>query len=113
MERSFLARKLRDARNKAGLSVDAVGKIVGRSGKSVSAWETGRSEPSADMMISLCELYETPISFFYPAPEVGYSVVSMDDGADRLSAIYHSLNEDAKASLLDIAEAFAKAINRP
>ena len=39
------------------MTIYEVGKKVGKSGKTVSAWENGRGQPDADMLLILCELY--------------------------------------------------------
>lgn len=60
-----IADGIRRLRKKAGLTVDQVGESIGRSGKTVSAWETGRSAPSASLLEDLCRFFDVPISFFF------------------------------------------------
>lgn len=55
--RTLLADNLRFYRLKSGLNVEEVGRAVGRSNKTVSAWEVGRGQPDADMLLKLCSLY--------------------------------------------------------
>ena len=68
-EDKYIANKIRELRKAAGLDVETVGKGVGRSGKTVSAWETGRNMPSPEMLISICRFFGVSISCFYP-PDV-------------------------------------------
>lgn len=68
-EEKFIGEKIRELRKSAGLDVDAVGKGVGRSGKTVSAWEAGINLPSAEMLITICRFFKVNISYFYP-PDV-------------------------------------------
>lgn len=58
MIRDQLAMRLRAFREKSGLTIYEVGEKIGKSGKTVSAWENGRGQPDADMLLTLCELYK-------------------------------------------------------
>lgn len=57
MVRMTLATKLKEFRIQAGLTINDVGDRIGKSGKTVSAWECGRGQPDADMLLLLCDLY--------------------------------------------------------
>jgi len=64
--REYMAAKLREAREMRGLTQAQVGDAVGRSFRTISAWECSNgAQPDADMLVRLCVLYEVPISFFY------------------------------------------------
>lgn len=63
--REYMAKKLKELRNGKGMSVDEVGERVGKSGKTISAWEVGRGQPDADKLIELCQLFGVSISEFY------------------------------------------------
>lgn len=58
--RSKIARLLKEARENAGLTVREVGELIGKSGKTVSAWENERGQPDAEMFLKLCEVYHVP-----------------------------------------------------
>lgn len=53
-----IAKRLKEYREKTGLTVYQVGERLGKSGKTVSAWENGRGQPDADMFLALCEIYD-------------------------------------------------------
>lgn len=57
MIRMELAARLKYFREKAGLTIYEVGEKIGKSGKTVSAWENGRGQPDADMLLTLCDVY--------------------------------------------------------
>ena len=57
MTRLELAARLKFFREKAGLTIYEVGERIGKSGKTVSAWECGRGQPDADMLLTLCAVY--------------------------------------------------------
>ena len=72
-DKTHMARTIARLRKESGLSAAEVGEAVGRSGKTVSAWEADISEPSAECLIALCRLFGAPISEFYP-----HDVVDVD-----------------------------------
>lgn len=68
--RELIALNIKRFRKANGLSVDEVGAAVGRSGKTVSAWEVCVGQPDADMLLSLCALFGVEIAdFFSESPE--------------------------------------------
>ena len=60
-----IASGLKTARKAAGLSVDEVGAALGKSGKTISAWEVGRGQPDGDELIFLCKLLNVHLRDFY------------------------------------------------
>lgn len=58
MSREFIAQKLKELRQRSGLTADEVGKRIGKSGKTVNAWENNRGQPDAEILIALCDIYE-------------------------------------------------------
>lgn len=52
-----LAANLKKYRKLSGMTINDAGALIGKSGKTVSAWENGRGQPDADMLIKLCEIY--------------------------------------------------------
>lgn len=63
--RSVMARQLKAFRAKSGLSAKEVGDAIGKSEKTIYAWESERGQPDADVLIALCRLYSARISDFY------------------------------------------------
>ena len=57
MIRDELATRLKYFREREGLTIYEVGEKIGKSGKTISAWENGRGQPDADMLITLCDIY--------------------------------------------------------
>lgn len=57
MSRDYIAKKLKELRQKSGLTADEVGGKIGKSGKTVNAWENNRGQPDADTLIMLCDIY--------------------------------------------------------
>ena len=57
MSRFEIAETLKRLRAKSGLKADEVGALLGKSGKTVNAWENGRGQPDADTLIALSDIY--------------------------------------------------------
>lgn len=105
-EEKFIGMKIRALRKEAGLDVDAFGEGVGRSGKTVSAWETGRNVPSAEMLISICRFFGVSISYFYP-PDVGSGSVDLSKSENELVTLYRNIEPAYRETLLETARAFS------
>lgn len=58
MSREYIARTLKRLREQQGLTADQVGEKIGKSGKTVNAWENNRGQPDAEMLMQLCEIYK-------------------------------------------------------
>lgn len=110
---SYISKKLRELRKDRGLDVDTVGRSVNRSGKTISAWETGRNTPSAEMLIELCKFFDVDISYFYPS-EVTYASIALpqSDDESELIEIFHSLNQKGKEQLLVYARGCAATYSK-
>lgn len=58
MSREYIAQTLKRLREQQGLTADQVGEMIGKSGKTVNAWENNRGQPDAEMLMQLCEIYK-------------------------------------------------------
>lgn len=82
-----LARRIREARRNAHLSQDELGKYIGVSDKSVSAYEQGRSTPPINKLKKIATSTNHPLSYF-----------TQEDNADailtsKLASIERELSE--------------------
>ena len=103
--RSILATKLKEYRQKSGLTIYQVGEQIGKSGKTVGAWETGHGQPDAEMFIKLYYLYHMDsMSEFYGITDKD----NPQDEVDLLNA-YRKLNDAGKATVLTTAKALVKS----
>lgn len=57
MSREYIAQTLKRLRKQTGLTANQVGELLGKSGKTVNAWENNRGQPDAEMLIRLCDIY--------------------------------------------------------
>ncbi len=58
MSRQYIAQTLKRLRTARGLTASEVGALVGKSGKTVSAWENNHGQPDAETLIMLCDIYQ-------------------------------------------------------
>ena len=110
VDEKYIAKRIRELRKNANMDVDTVGEGIGRSGKTVSAWETGRNVPSAEMLIGLCRFFGVNIDYFYP-PEVTTQVDSASDLTPEerhLLDLYRRLDADYRRMMVVSAEAYLK-----
>lgn len=85
--KDFVAVRIRQARQQAKLSQRDLGKELGVSDKTVSAWEVGRAEPSLEMLYNIGETTNQPINFFLRDQSQEYSIPS------KLAAIEKELHK--------------------
>lgn len=57
MSRESIAKALKRLREQSNLTADQVGLLVGKSGKTVNAWENNRGQPDAEILMQLCDIY--------------------------------------------------------
>lgn len=58
MSRDRIAKKMKDLRLQQGMTAKEVGRLLGKSEKTICAWETGRGQPDLDLFFTLCRLYQ-------------------------------------------------------
>lgn len=103
--REYMAERLHEFRIDKGLSVDEVGARIGKSGKTISAWEVGRGQPDADKLVELCGVYGRRIADFY-SDEVSQGTTLTSDETNILDA-YRSLNYEGQRHALAVLRALA------
>lgn len=60
--REMLAGNLSLYRNKAGYSQKSAAEALHTKPTTISSWEVGKSQPSADMLVEIALLYKVPLS---------------------------------------------------
>lgn len=104
--REYMAAKLKEFRKAKGMSTIEVGEAIGRSDKTVSAWEVGRGQPDADMLVTLCQLYSVNISDFYQV-EDEKPTLTLSQDESHLVETYRLLDEPGKHAVITLAEGLA------
>jgi transcriptional regulator with XRE-family HTH domain len=99
MIREQLANKLKYFREQAEMTIYEVGEKVGKSGKTISAWEKGRGQPDADMLLTLCHLYKIDsIAKLYGETSPSPAVLSSSELT--LIQTFRKLNEEGQEKVI-------------
>lgn len=100
---TVLAHRLKQARLRAGLSQEKLGKLAGIDPMSASArmnqYERGKHSPDYQLMCRVAEILDMPVSWFYTA----------DEEAARLQEIFYHLSSTGRHPLLTQAESLLLA----
>lgn len=102
MSRETIAKVLKRLREQSGLTADQVGALVGKSGKTVNAWENNRGQPDAEILIKLCDIYsvsdilaefrETPQDAFALSKHEKEVIIAYRDNPEMQPAVDRLLN---------------------
>ena len=105
MSREHIAAILKELREKKGLTANAVGEVIGKSGKTVNAWENNRGQPDAEMLILLCDLYgvEDILNEFRETPK-SKTPAPLTDEENKLLNAFRKLNTTGKQEAVNRVE---------
>lgn len=98
MSRETIAKALKRLRLQSGLTADEVGKKIGKSGKTVNAWENNHGQPDAEILIQLCDIYN--VDNILKEFTTDESVNDCDQQKEKLLENYEKLNENAQYTLV-------------
>ena len=102
--RDILASQLKKYRIKKGLTVYDVGEKIGKSGKTVSAWENGHGQPDAETFVQLYYLYGMEsMSLFF-----GIEDADVPDREKQLLSAFRRLNDTGQVLALATVKAYDK-----
>ncbi|MCM0036283.1 MAG: helix-turn-helix domain-containing protein [Burkholderiaceae bacterium] len=94
----MLAHRLKQARLRAGLSQEKLGKLAGIDPMSASArmnqYERGKHSPDYQLMCRVADILKMPVSWFYTA----------DEDEARLQEVFYHLQPSIRQPLLTQAE---------
>lgn len=114
MSREYIAKTLKRLRERSGLTADQVGALVGKSGKTVNAWENNRGQPDAEILMQLCDIYDVTdvLSEFRDTDNTikkapTESVSENDSQKQRLLENYEALNPLGRSKLVDYSDDLA------
>lgn len=105
--RKQVAENIRKYRKAKGFSVEDLGTVVGKSGKTVSAWERGQGQPDADELIAICVFLGVGIADMYSAQQDKPRDLSEDE--ERILDAYHSMNNEGRKRLVEEAVMLANS----
>ncbi|RMD77315.1 XRE family transcriptional regulator [Candidatus Dojkabacteria bacterium] len=90
-----LSKKIKMARLESSMSQLEVGRVLGVTDKTISAYESGRIVPPVDKLMALAEIFKKPITYFLGLDPRDYKVAS------RLRAVEIALR-DVRRQLSEI-----------
>lgn len=104
MSRETIAKVLKKLRMQSGLTADQVGELLGKSGKTVNAWENNRGQPDAEALMMLCDIYKVQniLEEFKDIPEKKQIFPSKKEENLILAYRAHPEMQDAVNRLLGI-----------
>ncbi len=98
MSREMIAKALKRLRDKSGLTADEVGAMIGKSGKTVNAWENNRGQPDADMLMKLCQIYNVDNILKEFSEEASDALLNLSDREKALILAYRA-NPDMQSAV--------------
>lgn len=110
MKNPKIARVLKQYRKHCNLTVQQVADILAENGyhvapKTIYGWESGATQPDADTLMFLCELYEIKdVLFTFGYREIPKSLLSLNATEQELVTNFRSQTEmqEAVLKLLDV-----------
>ena len=104
MSRETIAKVLKKLRMQSGLTADQVGELLGKSGKTVNAWENNRGQPDEEALMMLCDIYKVQniLEEFKDIPEKKQILPSKKEENLILAYRAHPEMQDAVNRLLGI-----------
>ena len=98
-KKTFLAERLTSARKGAGLTPDQAGEAVGKSGKTIQAYEAAINLPSVPTLMDLCRVYGVDIPYFFPP----VNHATQNDDVLRLVSLFDKSSNYGKELILEYA----------
>lgn len=92
--------RLKELRNKNGLSQKALADLVFVSQQTVAKWETSKSTPNPDMIIKLSEIFHVPAGYLIGADNIENSL-RPSEMLDELVKLCSSLSDDELHEVLN------------
>lgn len=96
----YIASKIKELRQKAGLSQEALAKEITVAANTVSRWETAAYKPAIEDLEKMARFFDVPISAFLPSDEG----LSRTEAATSLLSATQDLKKEDIAALEEFAE---------
>ena len=113
MSRDYIAHALKRLRETTGLTADEVGAKLGKSGKTVNAWENGRGQPDAEILIKLCSIYRVNnlLAEFDEENNIQKDPEHLSIQENELLNCFRELNDIGKSRLIQYLHDISKIID--
>lgn len=107
MTKKEIAEILKKCRINAGFTQKEAAGRLGRPQQTLASWETGQSQPDANTLFSLCDLYGVSVNeaFGYPPSRANtVSSFSVSEAEADLIKKYRALDERGKSAVLAVLD---------
>ena len=110
LDLEFLGERIKDARERVGLSQEQLAKAMRRDQRSISQYENGKRKVMITDLPLLAELLQVPIGYFFEGDEVNDIP---DKFETQLLIEFRRLGkDDDKSTLIELVRLFSDAITR-
>ncbi len=105
-----IGKRLKEAREKAGLTQEELGRMVGVTGSSITNYEKETSHPKEPVMYALIDALRVEPNFLFqdcvhlPQKEKSPGVAEDAPGEEQIISLYRELNTEGQEKLLDYAD---------
>ena len=108
----MFADKLKELRNKEGISQSALGKALNMSQQGIAKWETGSTSPNPEMLRKIADYFNVSVDYLLgktdiknPRPK-NEDKITFDDFTYAMNEEAHELTDEEKDKLLELARFF-------
>lgn len=108
----MFADKLKELRNKEGISQSALGKALNMSQQGIAKWETGSTSPNPEMLRKIADYFNVSVDYLLgntdikKDPSEDEDKITFDDFTWAMNEEAHELTEEEKEKLLELARFF-------
>lgn len=104
-----MVQRLRELRQKHGLSQHALGEAIGVTQQSVNKYENHGVEPDIQMLIAIADYFQTSVDYLIGHSDIDHKFevlhpYDLNEEENRLIHGWRKLNEKEKASIFSILE---------
>lgn len=103
-----IGKRIKEAREKAGLTQEELGKLIGVTGSAITNYEKETSHPKEPIMYALIDALKVEPNFLFQdcvnIPKTKKSPSLEDEDEEKLLNCYRSMNAEGKARLMEQAE---------
>lgn len=97
---------LKKLRESKGLSQQKLASLIGVSRSTVAMWESGKSQPSLEMLVELAQLFEVSVDYLLDVQSEGTTAIPATQQSE-IDKIFQGLTEDNQQKLLELARLYS------
>lgn len=97
---------LKKLRESKGLSQLKLASLIGVSRSTIAMWESGKSQPSLEMLAELARLFEVSVDYLLDIKSEDSNTVSITQQSE-IDKIFQGLTEDNQQKILELARLYS------